>query len=288
MSNEVEEQDVLTTEWDYLIVLDACRFDIFKNCYKDYFEGNLEERWSPGATTDEWLQGTFNENGLNISYFSGNPKVNSSGVKSLPGSEWDPSKIFEEIVDVWKTNWDPELRTVHPDSMKEAVLSRNNIKGKKNYIIHYIQPHAPYITYESSFSELGAKKLAETDGNSIKDRTFRHIVNFLGKIERNLSKETSWKIRKTLRMQPVTPLEQVWRDHQKGELSEEDVFELYEENLRIALESIAELVNELDGKVVITADHGELLGEDGLWGHRNNSTKEKLRKVPWLEVKKSK
>jgi glucan phosphoethanolaminetransferase (alkaline phosphatase superfamily) len=36
--------------------------------------------------------------------------------------------------------------------------------------------------------------------------------------------------------------------------------------------------------VLITADHGELLGENGLYGHPADSDAEKLRKVPWYSL----
>lgn len=46
----------------------------------------------------------------------------------------------------------------------------------------------------------------------------------------------------------------------KGEMPREDIVEVYEENVEYVLEYVQELVEELDGKTVVTADHGELLG----------------------------
>jgi len=40
----------------------------------------------------------------------------------------------------------------------------------------------------------------------------------------------------------------------------------------------------LEGEIIVTADHGELLGENGEWGHPIGSEKPALRGVPWLEV----
>ncbi|OTE98442.1 hypothetical protein B9G38_17665, partial [Halorubrum sp. SD612] len=59
---------------------------------------------------------------------------------------------------------------------------------------------------------------------------------------------------------------------------------MYEENLRIALESVSELVEELDGDVVVTADHGEAFGEEGVWEHHIETYIPALMEVPWLEV----
>jgi len=42
--------------------------------------------------------------------------------------------------------------------------------------------------------------------------------------------------------------------------------------------------------IIITADHGELLGEDGLWFHPSRLHPRihhpKLHEIPWLEIKK--
>jgi len=60
---------------------------------------------------------------------------------------------------------------------------------------------------------------------------------------------------------------------------------LYEENLRIALESVAELSpTSSTGRVVTTADHGEAFGEEGVWEHHIETHIPPLMEVPWLEV----
>ena len=62
----------------------------------------------------------------------------------------------------------------------------------------------------------------------------------------------------------------------------------YRENLRIVLEHVAELCDELlrhkpSARIVIASDHGELLGENGKYSHgiKDPYTLE----VPWLRVK---
>lgn len=54
----------------------------------------------------------------------------------------------------------------------------------------------------------------------------------------------------------------------------------YIENLRLAMEPLAALSSPFD-RVVVTADHGELLGPDD-WGH-STLGKRQLRVVPWWE-----
>lgn len=60
-----------------------------------------------------------------------------------------------------------------------------------------------------------------------------------------------------------------------------DVWRNYLDNLRLAVDWFPELKQVFSGRTVITSDHGELLGEYGLHGHRKEgSTAAVLRKVP--------
>jgi hypothetical protein len=60
-----------------------------------------------------------------------------------------------------------------------------------------------------------------------------------------------------------------------------------EENLAIALDSIATLLPELDGKTVITSDHGQLIGDRVSpiplieYGHPGSTYVDELVRVPW-------
>ena len=51
---------ILDEEWDNLIILDACRYDTFKD--NNFLQGKLEYRISKGSTTREFLTKNFIEN----------------------------------------------------------------------------------------------------------------------------------------------------------------------------------------------------------------------------------
>ncbi|KXA94987.1 hypothetical protein AKJ37_07125, partial [candidate division MSBL1 archaeon SCGC-AAA259I09] len=55
-------------------------------------------------------------------------------------------------------------------------------------------------------------------------------------------------------------------------------------NLEYALEAIQRFAEEVEGKIVVTSDHGEAFGEGGLWGHINKPHIPVLVEVPWLEI----
>ena len=47
-----KQTDILKEDWDFLIILDACRYDYFKGGYNKYIkEGNLKKAVSPGIHT---------------------------------------------------------------------------------------------------------------------------------------------------------------------------------------------------------------------------------------------
>lgn len=68
--------------------------------------------------------------------------------------------------------------------------------------------------------------------------------------------------------------------------------EAYEENLKIVIEHINKLLDYIDGKTVVSADHGELLGERTepipvkQWGHPKGTYVPELIKIPWYVIKK--
>jgi SAM-dependent methyltransferase len=63
---------------------------------------------------------------------------------------------------------------------------------------------------------------------------------------------------------------------------DDDLPEAYEASLGRAWRAACRLTDDLKGKVVITACHGELLGERGRFGHECHWLHEELRRVPWL------
>ncbi|WP_227015524.1 hypothetical protein [Haloarcula sp. JP-L23] len=78
---------------------------------------------------------------------------------------------------------------------------------------------------------------------------------------------------------------------QRGDLDidDETLRQAYVENLEWVLPEVERLLSELDGKTVVTADHGELLGDRTApvpvrdYGHHVGLYVDQLVEVPWYE-----
>jgi len=77
----------------------------------------------------------------------------------------------------------------------------------------------------------------------------------------------------------------VWEKLRAGEVSREEVWAGYRENLELALDDVAVLLENVDAeRVVITSDHGNALGEWMVYGHPPGMPMDCLRVVPWIET----
>lgn len=75
-----------------------------------------------------------------------------------------------------------------------------------------------------------------------------------------------------------------WDLAMRGELDHEEVEEAYRDNLELVMPAVKKLKSKLPGKTMLTSDHGNLLGENGLYWHPPRSKAKPLRKVPMTEI----
>ena len=77
----------------------------------------------------------------------------------------------------------------------------------------------------------------------------------------------------------------VWEQIKSKKLSISMAYRAYEDNLNMVLTKVKDgLLPYLDGKTVITTDHGNCFGEHGLLAHPHGIYVKELVEVPWLEV----
>jgi hypothetical protein len=231
------EDSHIDLDWDTLIILDACRYDTFEKYNPFDVPATCVE--SNASHTAEFLERTFTEDRHDTVYVTASPQV--VGYESR----------FHDVVHVWDSDWDDELRTVRPDSVTDAARVAMDEYPDKKIILHYMQPHYPFIG--PTGRELGTHA---TFTGGLQER--EHLS--------------------------------VWELLSAGKVSIEDVRTAYEENLELVLEDVTGLISELDGKTVVTSDHGNLFGERvsplpiRLYGHPPNIPAEKLIQVPLVEL----
>lgn len=231
--------DILSADWDNLIILDACRFDTFEEVASG-LSGKLTKVESRASATNQFLRANFSGKELyDTIYVTANPQLYriENGIYDV-----EPMNVrFHKKRDVWQDNWHEEYRTVMPEVVTEAALEAAEQYPNKRLIVHYLQPHAPYV------GETGVKEL------------------------------------------PTEYLD-FWASFKKGkfDLSLETAKQAYRENLQLVISDVSELLSELKGKTVVTADHGELLGERDFpvpirrFGHPSYTNISSLLEVPWL------
>jgi hypothetical protein len=80
-----------------------------------------------------------------------------------------------------------------------------------------------------------------------------------------------------------TQHEHIWQRLEQGELDKKIVWKAYRENLELALTEVNRLLANIDGKPVLTSDHGNALGSWRTYGHPCGRYHPSLVIVPWFE-----
>jgi len=254
-------------DWDLMIILDSCRYDILSRVQHEYdFLQELTSIWSVGGTSPEWLANTFNKKYLDqisdTAYITANPHSKTILEDQLSGKfrrdstdiirmrKWREnyniaeSSELEYYLPVWKNQdvgQDKFYDLFGPLNLvtDEAIrMDREQDIGK--IILHYMPPHRPYI--------IDAKR----EGRELRQYE-RYPFQYI--------KETGDK---------------------------ETVMESCTNMARWVLDDVRKILNNVDrDNVIITADHGDGFGEFGTYNHHAGSLHPKIRRVPLVQTSAS-
>lgn len=226
---------ILSEDWDVLYLLDACRADYFEEV--NWISGEFSTRVSAGSQSREFMRANFSGNHHDTVYITANPNASTIA-----------DETFHEMVRVFDEGWSDDTRTVPPGRVSDAALRAATEYPRKRLLIHFMQPHAPYIG-RTTVPHQHATEPGEVD------RT-------------------------------------IWANLRYGikDVTLSEVRRAYRDNLELVLREVDRFRNEIAGKAVISADHGELLG-DRLrpvpvrgYGHPPGLRTPELVRVPWLEM----
>jgi hypothetical protein len=232
--------EIMSEDWDNLIILDACRYEEFEREF--YNHGELSKVVSKAHESWGFMKANFVGKSLHDTvYVTANPfspKINNG--------------VFYKMISL-VDRWDDDIGTIWPSDVTEVAFQASNEFPDKRIIVHFMQPHAPHLSLgNSKFDQAGFKNTWE---NKAKSKRADGI--------------------------------KVWSAVKNGLITDQDLYESYVNNLQIVKPFVHELITNLKGKTVVTADHGENLGESRLglklYGHSHHTNE--TRFVPWLEIK---
>ncbi len=239
---------ILDEHWDNLIILDACRLDSFSEAVSEVLGmKSVPSRISEGSDTYSFLVNNFGwTRHDDIVYVTANPVVSSATPRN-----------FFKMIDVWKYAWNERVGTVSPSDVCNYALEAKELHPDKRLIIHFLQPHAPYLS-----SETIARRMRQSETNRPGARILGMDITFF----------------------PLSVSFQV------DCLPIDSRYQAYKEDLREVIKCVAGILPALNGKTVVTADHGEAFGERlhrfvplRIYGHLPVRMPVLVR-VPWLTI----
>lgn len=243
---------VLEEDWDTLVVLDACRADLFAE--RADTDGYDEYRTvtSRGSTTREWVLENFagGEHG-DVVYVTANPYVSR-----------EAAGAFHRLYEPWVTDFDDDLHTVRPEAVVEAAREAHEAHPDKRVVVHFMQPHHPFVPApDLQFDGWQIEEFEGWEGD-------REGADGPGR--------------------PHTP----WEALATGLVGREELWQAYGDNLSLVLDAVGDLLEAVSGRVAVTSDHGNMLGERTfpfpvrVYGHPAGVRNRELVEVPWAVVQR--
>lgn len=226
-------------QWDVLLVLDACRVDLLRDVAGEYsFLGGPDAvgtHWSVASKSNDWLRRTFSseyEDAIGeTAYVTGNPFTAKVQLEAEPA-------VLDEV---WRYGWDEDLSTIPARPLTDRAISTWRTEEVSRMIVHYMQPHGPFV----HDPDLGSYGDPEDFGEGFGD--------LWGRAGEDISTDAIWAA--------------------------------YRDNLRYVLDDVELLLDNLaTDRVVITADHGNAIGEFGVYGHPRDMLLPSIRRVPWVRT----
>lgn len=217
---------VFEEDWDTLVILDACRYDIFAE--RVSLPGQLERRRSRGAATPEFIRANFDGRDLRDTVY-------------VAHNNWF-LKLRDELDTVVHAFYNEISESQQP--LTERAIKAHKEHPNKRIIVHYLPPHHPFV------GPTAAEHLPSYDDQS--NDLFERIRTGEIDISDNLLRRT------------------------------------YAENLDRVVAEVEHLLEQIEGRTVVTSDHGELLGERCRpipvreYGHHVGLYVPELVNIPWL------
>lgn len=240
-----EGEQVYEKDWDALIILDACRPDLMSEIEEEYsfVSPDFDTFYSLAGASDEWMNRNFTDEYSDEMAETLMVTGNGFSQEHIDGED------FLHLEEAWKYAHDEEVGAVMPGPITDAAINLTREHQPERTIIHYMQPHYPFLDRPEIGTDVDPETWGEND--SSKDPWDEILVG-------NLDRDEVWPL---------------YRENLRTVMDEVSVL----------------LDNINADKTVITADHGNALGrlnreEMGVHGHERKIAVDALREVPWIET----
>lgn len=248
-----KQTNIYERDWDLLIILDACRVDTIEEVSDEYefLPESIPYITSVAGGSPKWLANTFSKEWISeinrTAYLSANPHTRRVLGETMDGLFTEVGGPEDRLSDF--EHFAPIWET-HWDEDLETVPAR----AVTDYLIEF---------YRSQPSERTVAHYMQPHFPSIPDPIGEGM---------DIENDAHWNSN------------DVWTLIKNGDISVDDAYESYVQNLRYVLDDIEVVLSNVDAeKVIITADHGNAFGEWGEYGH-GKSCVGATRNVPWIEV----
>lgn len=259
--------DILKQDWRIFIVLDACRYDVFEKLYEKTLKkkGELKKAKTFSTGTKDWIDANIKGKDCgDIVYVD--PII-------ILFNKWLPNNNFFKVDEVWKYGWDYNYGTILPEQITKSALKQMKNHPDKRFIIHYHQPHPPFLDPEfrkirkTIVTPKSVLKIANNEEKNT-THTWPHFIQ--GQMRRFLGAERAWRWLIKMNIEP----------HGMGQIYKHfgmnGIIDAYKENMILVMESVNNILLTVDDKIVITSDHS--------FNYDRSTDGLKRKYVPWLEV----
>ena len=244
------DRTVFDREWDVLVLLDACRVDLMAEVATEYDWLPSPADVEAGAidsiagSSKEWMRRTFTP--AHAATLERTAYVTGNPFSAEALGDEHPLGLLDEV---WRYAWDDDAGTIRPEPITDRAIRVCRSGEFDRVIVHYMQPHVPFL--ERPDLHAGYRPAHWGSPGSVVD--------------------------------PDEAGLDAWGRVRRGELDSDEVWSAYADNLRIGLESVATLRRNVDGTLIVSSDHGNAMGELGIWGHPDKPVSS-VRRVPWIEL----
>jgi hypothetical protein len=237
-------------DWDNLIILDACRPDFFEKC--NDFNKKASRITSLGATSNEFFIKNFRGSQYHDTiYVTGNVSIENIDNKSL-----------HRIVKTYADTKHHEKGFLPETTLNSAVEAYEEYQNKR-LVVHFMQPHTPYLS----------ERAAE-----LRERVSDEYEIGFSQVEMVTGANQEYQ----------SQIPNLLQAYKHGYISKNELEQVYADNLYLVLDYVEQLLNRIEGKTIITADHSESFGDFAelygteIYGHKGYALSSELREVPWL------